>query len=304
MHAGPRPRTTALAALALAAACGSNREPPAAPAPEPTPSPAGQAKESAGPPDGEELVRLHLLADTTRVAPGQELTLAARFDIAPGWHLYWINPGESGLATEAAFTAPAGFEVGPVRYPGPVRFDSPGDITSYGYHDLVLLSAVASAPDRMEPTTPRSGVQFSVQASWLACREVCVRGQGGAALDLPVASAEEPAQPAHAELFEQHRAALPRPLAELEGARHRWDRAGDTPRLHLDVPGATRLEYFPPTGEDLRLFGQASVPAEGGARITLSFKPGDPASARGVLAVTAGDRIRYYQLHLMEEAPR
>src|SRR5688572_716189 len=114
----------ALLAL-LTIACGASQDP--------APSrPAGPRKRSAGPPAGEELVRLHLLADVTRVAPGQELTVAARLDIEPGWHIYWSNPGESGLPTEVELVAPPGFQVGAVRYPGPNRFESPGEITSYG----------------------------------------------------------------------------------------------------------------------------------------------------------------------------
>ena len=307
----PRPPAAGAAAataLLLVAACGSAQDraaaaPPAEEAPAGGPARAGAPKESLGPAEGDSLVRLHLLADTTRIAPGQELTLAARFDIEPGWHLYWKNPGESGLPTEVTFTAPPGFEVGEVTYPGPGRFDSPGDITSYGYHDLVLLSAVVRAPDELPAGAgERRGLPFAAEASWLACREVCVRGQGSAVLDLPPASAAEPARPAHEELFARHREALPRPLAELgDRARHTWEREERQTRLRLEVRGAERLEYFPPAGEDLALIGQASAPSQGGARLELSYKPGKPAAARGVLAVSAGGAVRYHTLDLQEQ---
>lgn len=274
------------AALLLALACGA----PAEHAPEAT-APAAQPRRRA-----QELVRLTLLADATRVAAGQEVTLAARFDIAPGWHIYWSNPGESGLATEAAFRAPAGFRIGPVRFPGPSRFDSPGDITSYGYQELAVLSAVAAAPDRLAG----SRVQFSVQASWLACREVCVPGRGEALMELEVARPAEPSQPAHPELFARHAAALPRPLSEL-GATPAWRRDERQVALAIEVAGARRLEYFPPSGEDMGLVGQASVPARAGMRLELSYKPSvRPVKAGGVLAVAGSGGVRYYAVDLEE----
>jgi len=277
-------RSAVVALLALA--CGAPAE--RAPEPEP-PRPAGQ-------PRRQELVRLTLLADVNRVAPGQEVTVAARFDIAPGWHIYWSNPGESGLATEAAFRAPAGFRIGPVRFPGPARFDAPGDITSYGYEELAVLSAVAAAPDQLAGDR----VQFSVQASWLACRDVCVPGRGEAAIELDAARAGEPSEPAHRELFARHADALPRPLSELAAAPA-WRRDERQVAVTIEVPGARRLEYFPPTPEDMGLIGQASVPARGDMRIELSYKPSiRPVRLGGVLAVTAGARVRYYAVDLTE----
>ncbi len=271
---------SALAAL-LALACGApaEREPEAPPRRKP-----------------DVLVRLTLLADVNRVAPGQEMTLAARFDIAPGWHIYWSNPGESGLATEAVFRAPEGFRMGAVRFPGPSRFDAPGDITSYGYEELAVLSAVAAAPDRLAGDR----VQFSVQASWLACRDVCVPGRAAASMELDAARPGEPSQPAHRELFARHAEALPRPLADLALAPA-WRRGERQVAVAIDVPGARRLEYFPPSGEDMALVGQASVPARGGMRIELSYKPSaPPVRLGGVLAVTADASVRYYAVDLVE----
>jgi thiol:disulfide interchange protein DsbD len=279
----------ALTFALTAAACGSAADRATSPA-EPAPAPRKQ-------PRGDELVRLTLLADVTRVAPGQEVTLGARLDIAPGWHVYWVNPGESGLPTEATFKAPAGFRVGAARFPGPARFESPGDITSYGYEELAMLSAVVAAPDSLAGPT----VQFSVQASWLACRDICVPGRAVAQIDLDAARPGEPSQPAHAELFSRHEEALPRPLAELGAAAPTWRRDPQQVSIAINVRGAERLEYFPASGEDLGLTGQASVPAAGGWRVELSYKPTvRPVRLKGVLAVTRAGGVRYYAMDLEE----
>jgi thiol:disulfide interchange protein DsbD len=187
--------------------------------------------------------------------------------------------------------------VGAVRFPGPSRFDAPGDITSYGYEELAMLSVVAAAPDRLE----RERVQFFVQASWLACRDVCVPGRGEALMELDVARPGEPSRPAHPELFARHAASLPRPLAERGCPRSSWRRDQRQVAVALEVPGARRLEYFPPRGEDMGLTGQASVPARDGMRLELSYKPTvPPVKLGGVLAVTASTGVRYYAVDLEE----
>ena len=264
-------------------------------------APAGAAP-AGRQPAAEDLVKLRLVADRSAIAAGAALTVAARFDIAPGWHIYWVNPGEAGLATEAAFSAPAGFDVGPVRYPGPVRFQTPGETAaSYGYSGAAILSSAVKAPAGLAGA--RNPARFSVQATWLVCRDVCLRGQGGASLDLPIATRALPARPANAELFARHRSELPRRFAELHAAR-RWERDAAGAALLVTVPRADKVEYFPPSGEDFQLASQGAAPARDGATLLrLVYKPGfAPARARGVLAVTSGAEKRYYALDL-EEAP-
>jgi thiol:disulfide interchange protein DsbD len=284
----------------VCAGCGAAAEP------APSPGPPRPAEERAGaaekpqPPRGDDLVRLTLLADLARVVPGREVTLGARFDVAPGWHIYWSNPGQSGLPTEAEFQAPPGFKIGAVRFPGPVRFESPGPITSYGYEGLAMLSAVVAAPASLAGPT----VQFSVQASWLACSDVCVPGRGVAEIVLDAARPGEAPAAAHGPLFARHAEALPRPLAELGAAAPAWKRDRRQVLLALAVPGAERLEYFPASGEDLALVGQASVPAGGGQRLELTYKPQSRAiRSAGVLAVTTARGVRYYAVDLEEPTP-
>jgi DsbC/DsbD-like thiol-disulfide interchange protein len=59
------------------------------------------------------------------------------FELAPGWHLYWRNPGETGVAPEIALEAP-GYTVGPLAWPAPETFREADDLfTTYGYEGRV-----------------------------------------------------------------------------------------------------------------------------------------------------------------------
>jgi thiol:disulfide interchange protein DsbD len=98
-----------------------------------------------------------------------ELQAGVLFDLAPGWHLYWRNPGDTGIAPRLEFEAP-GYEMQPLVWPTPRRFEEAnGLFTTYGYEGSVLLgSALVSRADAAP------GARLSVEANVLVCRTECV----------------------------------------------------------------------------------------------------------------------------------
>jgi DsbC/DsbD-like thiol-disulfide interchange protein len=290
------PGACAFGVSAPGCAGGRSADPASAPAPTAAPASAFSAPGSApsAEPAGEDLVALSLIADRAAVVPGQPVTLAARFDIDPEWHIYWENPGESGLATEVTFEAPAGFEVGAVRYPGPVAFSSPGPVVSYGYAGRVLLSAPVEVP-----SAAQGSATFAADAFWLACRETCVRGQGKATLTLPVLAPGREPPPADADraALNEHTARLPRPWPAGAGARHAWEKGPAGPLLVLRLPArlasGANLVFFPSSDDQLAVTGQEQVIDGTDVVLRVSYRAEPvPARARGLL--DAGDV--FYQL--------
>ena len=53
--------------------------------------------------------------------PGGEVELAIHMRPAPGWHGYWLNPGDAGLPMDVKWQLPKGVAAGPLRYPVPGR---------------------------------------------------------------------------------------------------------------------------------------------------------------------------------------
>src|SRR3954469_14132689 len=84
-----------------------------------------------------DLVAAKLLVDTSGIEPGKPFTVGVVLTIKPGWHVYWKNPGQTGIATSVDFAVPAGFTVGDLQFPVPERFELPGGLISFGYHDEV-----------------------------------------------------------------------------------------------------------------------------------------------------------------------
>ena len=159
---------------------------------------------------GTDHVRVDLLADTTAVQPGEPFTVGVRFHIDPGWHIYWTNPGDSGLPTEVKLHLPPGFTAGPVQYPVPQVLRLPGDVTNYGYEREVMLLVPVTPPATVAVGTT---VPILADSMWLVCQDRCLPGRSTTHLTLTVAAAIEPDNTA---AFAAARRRLPRPCtAEL-----------------------------------------------------------------------------------------
>ena len=151
---------------------------------------------------GTDRVKVDVMADTSAVAAGKPFDVAVHFHIDAGWHIYWTNPGDSGLATEVKLMLPAGFAAGPVRYPVPAVLPQPGGLVNYGYENDATLVVTVTPPAALAAGPVRVGVD----ASWLVCQERCLPGRATVAVELPVGSPG----PAHAEAFNAARAQLVR----------------------------------------------------------------------------------------------
>lgn len=150
-------------------------------------------------------VRIDLVAETGRPAPGSEVTLAFASVPEKGWHAYWLNPGDAGLPIRADWTLPAGAGVGEMRYPVPQRLLIAG-LMNYVYeHPFAPLVTLKVPPDA------RGALPLRVKLDYLVCTDkICVpeRAELSTVLQVGdgVVSAERRAQ------FDGWRAALPRPL--------------------------------------------------------------------------------------------
>lgn len=158
------------------------------------------------------LVQAELIADAETVERGKPFQVGVLLKVKPDWYVYWKHPGEAGMATAVEFDVPDGYTVGPLAWPRPSEFEAPGEITSYGYKDEVLLTATVTPPEDGQAAGP---VPVSAHVSWLACKEKCIPGD--ARLDLQIHTVEDPAdaKPAHAELFETWAERTPPPAPKL-----------------------------------------------------------------------------------------
>lgn len=162
-------------------------------------------------------VKARMLADVSAVAPGEPFEIAVLLEIEPHWHVYWKNPGDSGLPTSVAFTLPEGYKASGLEWPVPGILKGAGDVTDYGYEGSLLLSARVTPPPGIEPGTV---AKFTARVSWVSCRDICIPGRAELKLDMPVS---KDAERVNAELFSEWRSRLPVNLT------------GGAPPFHTDL---------------------------------------------------------------------
>lgn len=158
---------------------------------------------------------VELLSERAQVVPGERFHVGLRIRHDPGWHTYWVNPGDSGLATRIDWRLPGGVTAGPILWPAPHRFDL-GGIVNFGYEgDLLLPVPVTVDPD----VAPGSRLELAAKVSWLICKDICIPGDAELSLvvDVVEPGAETPAaSPDFAAAFTAAMARMPRESAGIE----------------------------------------------------------------------------------------
>ena len=185
---------------------------------------------------------VELIAERAALTPGHSATLGLRLRMEPGWHVYWKNPGDSGMATSIAWTLPAGFSAGQIQWPHPQRIEL-GPLTNYGYEREVVLLTEVQLPAGL---APGSSVPIAAQADWLVCKEICIPASARLTLELPVSATPAAPDARWVQALHTARAAVPVPAPDWL-ARAERDPAGFILRL-IPPPAAPRLEalvFFP-----------------------------------------------------------
>jgi DsbC/DsbD-like thiol-disulfide interchange protein len=152
--------------------------------------------------------RVELLARPAAIMPDSDLQLGIHFILEKGWHIYWINPGDSGQPPSFKWQLPPGFSAGQIHWPHPERIQPNKELADFGYHDEVLLPINIHVPTQLGTSDP---VEFGVEVKWLICREVCIPEHASLHLTLPVSSAASVDQQ-HAQLFAKTDKFIPKSL--------------------------------------------------------------------------------------------
>ena len=152
-------------------------------------------------------VRVELVSEVRAIAPGQTFWVALYQRIAPGWHTYWLNPGDSGEPPRIEWALPSGFTAGEITWPFPERIPV-GPAMTYGYSGEIVLPIPVTAPAGL---APGAHVTLRGQASWLVCEKTCIPEEAPIALTFPVVGGPPPPDPRGAALIAAARQTVPTP---------------------------------------------------------------------------------------------
>ena len=222
-----------------------------------------------------------LLAESASVQPGEPFTLGLSLTPDPGWHTYWINPGDAGKEARLKWDAPEGLEFSELKFPAPGFVPFMG-MMSYGYNGPTLLLV------DVVQTQPLSGdaLQLRARASWLVCDDkLCIPERANLELEIPFGAVNEPGAGGGSEdwrtaAFAEARALLPQP--------------GDWPAVFFESGGNVVFDIATPLplseASNLYLFPEA----EGMIDHTAAQQVG-LWSDRVRVSVPAGPRVARYE---------
>ena len=206
--------------------------------------------------------RAQLLLAQETARPGDTVLAGVRLQMDPGWHTYWKNPGDSGMATTIEWQLPAGVAAGETMWPPPEKM-SESDLTTYVYtNEVVLLVRLKLAQD-----VPSGSLQLKAKVSWLECQVLCLPGKSDVQAGLTIA--QEAKRSGDAPLLEGWERKLPQPGGAV--APHAWwEKPSQTDLRPVllewkSAPGASESDFFPSTSEQF----EVQAPTE-----TLPTEPG------------------------------
>ena len=236
-------------------------------------------------------VRASIDAETRRPAPGGIVTVAIVMDPKPGWHDYWLNPGDAGTPLELEWQLPAGVTAGPVRAPVPETL-----IVS-GFMNHIYKTKHAFLIDLKIPENAQVGqaLDIKVNARWSACSDtVCI--PESATLALPSTIGSGTIDASNRTRFDAWRSALPvmldrAALYEVNGKRIDiaipYPRSADVGRVWFFAESENRLLYAAPqtarrTGDWLIVSSEIKKPFDGQFDGLLRFNDAQGLQVRAI----------------------
>ena len=233
-------------------------------------------------------VHARFISESDSVAPGETIAVALEENIRPGWHTYWINPGDAGAPTEIQWTLPAGWSASSIEWPYPKKLPV-GPLMDYGYEGNTWLLLKITAP---KSAATGSTARLKAAVSWLVCREVCIPED--TSLILPLRVTAKPGLPDanSARQFQIARARIP--VASPWPVRYALN---DTLAFFVAAPELSRARpvsavFFPISGREIKSTAPQTLGfTHDGLVLTLApsrkFSSGSPLA--GVLVLTSAD---------------
>lgn len=114
------------------------------------------------------LAEAKLVVDSFSPEKDSVISIGVLINLKDDWHIYWRNPGDSGLPTEVDYTLPEGFKVSEIKFPIPKIFYS-DQIVNYGYSQQVLLISEIRIPKDFK----QKETLIFAKLNSLICKDLC-----------------------------------------------------------------------------------------------------------------------------------
>ncbi len=242
----------------------------------------------------------HLVLADQVARPGDTVMVGFHLHMAPEWHTYWKNSGDSGIPTTIKWDLPQGVTAGEIQWPVPEKFPEAG-LTTYIYRDDVVLLV----PLKIAADMPPGSVQLKAKISWLECKTLCLPGSTNVEAVLNIG--RETKLSPDAALIEAWQKKLPASGANLS-AHAWWEKAatGDTRPLILEwnsPNAASEVDFYPYASEQFEIEAATERIPVDAPKIQLrkqvkKFEGDWPTNISGLLIQKSGTNLLAYEATL------
>jgi DsbC/DsbD-like thiol-disulfide interchange protein len=132
------------------------------------------------------------------------------FNLKPDWHLYWRNPGDTGLAPKIKWQLPNTISSDEIQWPYPhlITTDS---IYNFGYSNSLLLPVSMQTQNLNQDK-----IELAATVEWLVCKDICIPGK--AELRKTFNTADSCQNNTHEKLFTEWQKRIPETANLLDGS--------------------------------------------------------------------------------------
>lgn len=190
-------------------------------------------------------IEVSLITENETIQPGHPFWVITKLQMQEGWHTYWKNPGDAGMATSIEWNLPEGFKASSISWPTPKRF-ALESIIGYGYDSEVLLLTQITPPQSLKQDKP---IEIKANTRWLICSESsCMPGEAEQTASLNTSTVTPKVKIDTSDYFARARSQLPE---QVNSYAHINKNAIE---LHVPMPRDGLLPtavYFCPEDQDV-----------------------------------------------------
>lgn len=148
-------------------------------------------------------LKIKLISEQKVVSPGATITVGVSIKHDEGFHTYWRNPGNVGMATGIKWKLPEGFLAESIQWPCPELCLMAGH-PCHGYERDVVLLVDIKVPEKLFTNE----VKLIANVAWMCCADDCHPGFKELSIILPVGE-KSIVDEKHAVVFATARKELP-----------------------------------------------------------------------------------------------
>lgn len=151
-----------------------------------------------------------IVVDSYSFEKSRSIPIGVLIELEKDWHIYWRNPGDSGMPTAIDFELPEGVSISEIEWPVPKVFEFDG-LASFGYEKQILLIAELNVSENFESDS----VSITAILKSLICKDVCIPFNTTITKEIKLSN-EFSAEDDIANLFSETRRTLPGVKSDFE----------------------------------------------------------------------------------------